>query len=280
MAMQNVSFLPEDYLENRIRRRTNLVCLALFAVVTVTVISAFLLTNRRRAEVQHQCQLVDAEFQDAADKLVQLDQLQDRKQRMLHKANVTTMLLERVSRSVILAELVNTLPSRVMMTELKLETKVDKAKRAKARTALEAAKRKAKKRKSKKDRKAERAATTPPAAPMPIPSKVTITVTGTAPTDVAVADYMTALAQSPLYEKVNLLVSEQLPDKARRRFEVQMQLNEDLRLGQFEPKMVRRDLKRNPITGLPPVPVGSPVPGSGQTAVLPAAHRRNWKQGD
>ena len=45
--MSHSSFLPDDYLEQRAERRTNLISLVLFAVVMLGVFLAFLFTNQR-----------------------------------------------------------------------------------------------------------------------------------------------------------------------------------------------------------------------------------------
>ena len=60
---------------------------------------------------------------------------------------------------------------------------------------------------------------------------VTLTLTGTAPTDADVASYMTVLQKSPLLAGVALLYSEEYKknkeDPVLRRFNVEMHLNPD-----------------------------------------------------
>ena len=45
--MSNTSFLPEDYLDQKADRRTNVVSLTLFGIVMVAVFAAFLFTNQQ-----------------------------------------------------------------------------------------------------------------------------------------------------------------------------------------------------------------------------------------
>ena len=45
--MTDSSFLPEDYLAQKTERRTNLICLTLFAIVMLGVFAAFWITNRQ-----------------------------------------------------------------------------------------------------------------------------------------------------------------------------------------------------------------------------------------
>ena len=90
-VMAEMSFLPEDYLERRNQRRTNVISLSLFVVVMSGVIAAFLVTDKKRIEVRAQKQQIDTDFAEAAKRLQQLDQLQERKQQMMRKAKVTAV---------------------------------------------------------------------------------------------------------------------------------------------------------------------------------------------
>ena len=265
--MDNTSFLPEDYLQNRIHRRTNLICLTLFVIVMAGVVGAFLVTNQQRAEVLRQQQQVDEAFENAAARLEQLKELQDRKQRMLQKAKVTAMLLERVPRSNILAELINQMPDLVSLVNLELETKVDKTKRHKSRTSLDAAKQKARRQRG----RGKQAAAPVAAAPKIVPTQVIITLTGTAATDVDVAEYMTSLGRSPLFEMVNLLFSEQIliDDEPVRKFKVEMLLNQTLPMNDFEPKLVKRSLRGGSLTDA--LAEMATPDGSGEPQIVPAS---------
>ena len=48
----NVSFLPDDYLDQKAERRTNLISLVLFVIVMLGVFLAFLFTNQKWAIVK------------------------------------------------------------------------------------------------------------------------------------------------------------------------------------------------------------------------------------
>ena len=125
--MAKSSFLPDDYVEKRKQHRTNVVNLTLFVVVMAAILGAFFVTDRQRTEVRSLQRDVNAQFEEAAKRLEQLDQLQVQKKQMVRKARVTGVLLERVPRSLILSELVNSMPSTVSLEELDLTTKVIRA---------------------------------------------------------------------------------------------------------------------------------------------------------
>lgn len=238
--MANASFLPEDYLEKRIQRRTNIISLLLFAVVMAGVVGAYAVTDRQRVEVGVLQKQVNNRFEEAAKRLEQLDQLQHKKEQMIQKARVTAVLLERVPRTMILSELINNMPSTISLLELGLDSHV-------VQTPMRAANAMDKARQEKKARKAEEKSGQP--EPEIKECEVTLAVQGVAPTDVQVAQYMTALGRSLLFTDLNLAYSEEvsIDDQVMRRFRIEMKINQDVDLQKVEPTMVRREIKANPM---------------------------------
>ncbi len=117
------SFLPEDYLDKRIARRTNFISLALFCVVTVGVIGAFLVTNRQWNDVRRYQQAINVRYSKAAQEIEQLKSLEEQKSQLLAKAELTTALIERVPRTILLAELINRMPEDITLLELEITSK-------------------------------------------------------------------------------------------------------------------------------------------------------------
>lgn len=243
--MAQESFLPEEYLERRLERRTNQICLTLFVIVMVSVVAAFYVTDRQRAEVRRIQEQVHREFQEAAKRLEQLEKLQQRKQQMLAKVQVSEALLERVPRSLILSELVNRMPLTVRLTELVLETRQKKGVRAApaASSALEAAKKKAAGGKGVGEGTAAKLEMELPA------TELGLMLVGTAPTDLEVSQFMSALGQCALFRDVNLVFSEQVAagEETLRRFRVELLVNQEVDLRAFQPTMVRRVRMRDPM---------------------------------
>lgn len=243
-AMADMSFLPEDYLERRNQRRTNIVSLTLFVVVMTGVIGAFFVTVRERTKIYTLQKQINNEYGEAAKRLKQLDELQVKKQEMVRKARITTQLVERIPRSLILAELVNNMPGTLSLLKLEMKTEEVKQARSRAATALE----RARKQKDKKEggvgggEEAD-------AGPAAKATEVKFDVTGVAPTDVQVAQYMTSLGQSALFKDVNLVFSEEMKvnDRIMRKFNVQMRLNQEISTAELEPKLIKRAIKQNPM---------------------------------
>jgi Tfp pilus assembly protein PilN len=235
--MSAKSFLEDDYLERRLQRRTNTISLTLFFIVMGAVVAAYLVTDRQRLEVKRLGQQVSRDFEEAAKRLEQLDQLHKRKQEMLRKAAVTGVLVERVPRSIVVAEMVNSMPVTVGLTEFEMTTKVV-ATGPRPKTAMDKAK-------QDKKKQEEREAAEEPVLP---PTEVEIKLVGLAPTDVEVAQFMTGLGQCKLFKDVNLAFSEEsaLEGRVLRKFRVEMGLRNDVDMSQYEPTRVSR-LPQNPM---------------------------------
>lgn len=228
----DVSFLPEDYQQRRMQRRTNAVCLALFALVMVGIFAAYYATTRTRARVLAQLQEANTQFEQAARRLEQLDELHSRREQIFRKANITSVLIERVPRSLILADLVNRMPPSVSMRHVMLETKPVKSPPIR-RSAIA---------RQMKEAKAEDNVKDEPKLPKIPPTEVKLTIIGMAETDVQVAQYMTALGQSELFHDLNLVYSQEVRgvSSAMRKFSVEMKLRQHVDVQTVKPLRVRR----------------------------------------
>lgn len=236
--MADMSFLPEDYIEKRAQRRTNFICVTLFIIVMSAVVAAYFVSDEQRREVRDQWTDVNRRVAEAGRLLEQLDELQKRKDQMVRKAKITGTLVERVPRTLILSQVINNMPATLSLFEFELETTVVQAP-TQAKTKLQKAKAKAKA-KSKDDDET---------LPEPDKTRVVISIEGVARTDVEVAQFMTDLKNLPLFSSVNLGFSEEIKiqDEPMRKFKIQAVVNQDLDLENFEPLMVKRELKQNPM---------------------------------
>jgi Tfp pilus assembly protein PilN len=234
---KNMSFLPEDYLKSRLERRTNVICLTLFAVVLMGTIGAVLMQARKHAQERSLTRTTDHQMDEVARRIEQLEELQQRKGVMMRKARVTSMLIERIPRSVILAELINNMPTALSLTELELDTRVVRDAAPKAKTAMDRAKDKARANLIEADEIEI------------IPTSVTMNLAGIAPTDVQVAQFITALNRHEMFRDVNLLVTETatIEEQTMRRFRIELTVNQDLDMTSVEPTLVQRELKQNPM---------------------------------
>ena len=81
------------------------------------------------------------------------------------------------------------------------------------------------------------------------PTEVSIDLTGVAPTDLEVSEFMAALKLCDLFQNVNLLTSEEtlIENEKMRRFRLEFIVNPEINLHDYEPTMVKRDLKFDPM---------------------------------
>ncbi|MCY2928267.1 MAG: PilN domain-containing protein [Planctomycetota bacterium] len=218
--MSTINLLPEDYLENRARRRIVAMCAVLFVVEVVCVVGAWFVTERKQARAVEISRHVDESYADAAQQIARLQQLEVQKKTMLRKAEVADALVERVPRSALLAVLTNALPAGASLTQIKLETQRSLVLPRAVKDDKSAAKTEEKKTRLTSEPRQE--------APV-VPSTVSLEVKGLAATDMEVARFIAELARCPLIRSVDLGYSQQrtLAGDSLREFQVRIELKEN-----------------------------------------------------
>jgi hypothetical protein len=202
-----LSFLPDDYLERKAQRRTNVVCAVLFLLVISGLITAFTLRQRTRKELDMSFKRVEEEFIREAKNIERVRTMQDNQKRMAHQAELTASLLEKVSRSYILAELTNSLPAKCKLMDFELTSKPRQSSAAAAAKKVELSE--YEKKKMAREKGAAPAPTVQPAVEVRN-YDVTIKLTGVAPTHDEVAKYVGTLSEATnLFKEVKLVVSEE-----------------------------------------------------------------------
>ena len=230
------SFLPEDYLERKIARRTNLICVGLCLVMIVAIGAAFVVQHRQEQGTTAQLVEVNATFTKRAEQLRQIKELQDRQKQMIDKAKVVRQLVERVPRSIILAEMVNNMPPSLSLLEFELETKTV----AKPRSLDSMSREKAKQKKDKEqqDGKVEI-----------VPRQVLISIEGVAQNENQITEFMGNLTHHPLFHDVGLefIKTDTIEKTDLFRFGITMQLNQDVVFDRSAPDQLERDLLQDPL---------------------------------
>lgn len=226
-----LSFLPDDYLERKAQRRSNALCAGLFLIVMLGMGSAFALTERSLRGIEAEYERVEKEFTDAAGRIKQVEQMQEKQRRMAHQADLTASLLEKVPRSYLIAEVTNSMPPGVSLLDFALDSKVKSV--AQVETQQAAFQKKAK---STAAKKAAAAAAESLPKGQPKNLDVTLKISGVADSDVLVAQFINRLGRSRVLRDVNLVISEEFnaklggDDKSRdgvklRRFVIEMALD-------------------------------------------------------
>jgi len=218
-APNELSFLPDDYLERKARRRTNVICSVLFCVVIAAIGGAFTVTERSMREIEKQAADVQNQYTEAARRIEQVQQMQEKQRTMAHQAELTASLLEKVPRTFVLAEITNGIPEGVSLLDFMLNSTLATTPTPAARTAFEL-------------RKAEIEAgkSVTALAAQPRVYDVSLKLTGVANNDGQVSQFITKLNQSTMFQDVNLIFTDEFQqgeDKERklRKFQIEMKLN-------------------------------------------------------
>jgi hypothetical protein len=211
-----LSFLPDDYLETKRQRRTNVVCAVLFLGMMGAIGTAFSVIEKSLREVEKQHQEVNRHYAEAAKSIEQVKQMQDKQRKMGQQAELASSLLEKVPRSFLLAEVTNAMPAGVSLMDVRLESKI----RQSAASTGGKSQFELKKAAAEAGKKAA-------AAPQAKLYDVTMKVFGVADNDVQVAQFMAKLNTSHLLQDVNLVISDEhsIGETKMRKFEVEMAIN-------------------------------------------------------
>jgi Tfp pilus assembly protein PilN len=198
-----LSFLPEDYLERKARRRANFLCGALSIVVMGTIGTAFAVCERSIRGLDVAASEVDRQYEQAAVQIAQVEKLHAAQRQLVQHAELAATLVERVPRTNLLAELTNALPPGTSLLDFYMESN------ARAIAPSQGGETK------KTDER-------------PV-FDVKMRLSGIADNDIQVAQFINKLNHSKLLKDVNLMITDSfVQDKATlRRFEIEMMLNPD-----------------------------------------------------
>jgi Tfp pilus assembly protein PilN len=219
-----LSFLPDDYLDRKARRRANVLCaLGALAVLGVAVM-VFWYTEKLSAAVEKRFTEVDKQYGDAAARIEKVNQMRSQQQQVVRRAELAASLVEKIPRSNVLAEFTNSLPQGLSLLNITMESREKAGAPVGAMTAFEA----------------KRAALEGRTASVPVTAKVYdvfLKIEGVAATDMQVAQFITKLNRSALFKDVNLVVSEEFKQQVlsnngqrqdgdvMRKFQIEMMLN-------------------------------------------------------
>lgn len=219
------SFLPETYVANKTQARANALGLVLFVVVMGGVVGAFLVTNQRWASVRAEQETVNALYEEEAGKIEQLKALESQRAELIAKAEITTALVDRVPRSVLLAEIVTRMPEPITLLEFELESKrvkvtPPKPAASKAAPSVRTISSKSNAAAAKKDE---------PPKPQPPRFETTLQIIGVAVANNDIADFLANLKDCPLLENVEIeyIRESKMEDLELRKFRVNARIAQD-----------------------------------------------------
>jgi Tfp pilus assembly protein PilN len=223
-APNQLSFLPDDYLERKARRRANILCGVLAVIVLGVIVTAFQYQEKITKAVDAKDAAVDQQYTDAARRIEKVNQMRAQQQQVVRRAELAASLVEKVPRSNVLAEFANSLPPGLSLLNLAMESRERSGAAPPAMTAFE-----------QKRAALEGRAANPVVAPKTY--DVYLKLEGVANTDVQVGDFMEKLKRSALFKDVNLIYTEELKsttsgqgttsakEDIMRKFQIELMLN-------------------------------------------------------
>jgi Tfp pilus assembly protein PilN len=222
--MSRVDFVPEEYMQQRQSGKANFMYLLLFGAMMCGIGVTFSIIKVRQKAVAAELATVNAKMVQAGAQIAQLEELKTKGKDVMKTMVMTSGLIEKVPRSIILACLTNNMPTGVSLLELKLEEKVitPKVPKPVAKTAGAAA-----------------------AAAAAPPKKIVSTmvnISGIAPSDIGVANYIARLSESILLDRVSLVESKErkIDDMKFRQFKLNAYIKSEMLLTKEDISNIRR----------------------------------------
>ncbi len=225
--MLNINFVPDDYVQSNESRRTNLMYLALLALVMAALGGSFMTIKMRQRACSAKENLVNKKMSQIQQAIKQFEQLQAKRKEMMKTALTTAELLEPVPRSVLLATLTNNLPSGVSLLKLNMVQTEPKRTGRFATNKYQAA-------------QARKAATQPQSSQEKL-LETRIDIEGIAPSDLQVAAYIEQLSNSTLINNVALVESKEhkIEDTTFRQFKLNAMIKKDVHLTKGDVEQIR-----------------------------------------
>jgi Tfp pilus assembly protein PilN len=223
--MLNINFVPDDYIQKRESMRANLFYLVLMVLVMAGLGGAFGVLKFRQKSIIAQAAVINTKMEQAKKEIAQLEDMQVKRKEMMKAALMTAELIEPVPRTVLLAELTNSLPAGVSLRNIKFSEK-QRTVQVQAKSTYDQAKADAK------------TAQIPPEKLM----ETIIEIEGLAPSDIQVAGYIAQLNNSILLDDVALVLSKENSNKEEstyREFKLTASLRKGIHLGQKDIEGIR-----------------------------------------
>jgi len=220
--MVNINFVPDDYVQSKESRRTNVMYLILLLIMMAVLGGSFVTIKIRQKAVNAREKVINAKLAEAQVAIDQFEQLQKKRRAMMKTALTTAELLETVPKSVLLASLTNNLPAGVSLVRLNIIQKELKHRATAAKTAVN---------------KHEQARDDTANAMQSIIStekliETHIDIEGIAPSDRQVAAYIQSLGSSSILSNIALVESKEhkVDDVISRRFKLKAMLAKNAHL--------------------------------------------------
>lgn len=208
-APNELSFLPEDYLEQKYNRRAMIFCAVLAALVLGGLFLWFQHRSKDHAKVLAEFNEVNNNYVEAARKIEQVKRMHEQQREVVHHAELAASLVERVPRSNMLAEITNSLPVGVSLIDLAM-TSTTHLSAAPAPAVNTFAMHKAA-----VEGGADKGVDALGLGTKPAQFDIKVKITGIARDDIQVAQLISRLSHCGMFQDVNLIVSDTFQEQGQ-----------------------------------------------------------------
>lgn len=232
--MTTINFVPNDYVQHKQSNRVNSLYLILLVAVLGGIGVTFSILKMRQRSVSGELGALESKMGQAREQIAQLEELKNKRNTRMKVMLMTASLIEPVRRSIVLACLTNNLPSGVSLLETRLEETEKKV-------VVAAPVKKKSKSSSKGKYKKETQKTAKPVQEIP-ESEIFLEISGLAPSDIEVANYIANLSLSSLLGQVQLVSSKEVEiDGVKfREFQLKTQIKPNLVLTKEDIDRIRQ----------------------------------------
>jgi Tfp pilus assembly protein PilN len=215
MAM--INFVPDDYVQQRRASRSNVLYLMLLLAMLGAIGITFGFIKMRQRTVQTKLAQLNSRMAEAQQQIAQLEELKTKSKTMMTTMVMTAELLEPVPRSIILASLINNLPSGVSLLDFGLKEKEIQVYTSSA---------------AKTGSRYNKSNATPAASEPQKKVTTDLQIKGIAPSDIQVAGFISRLSDAILFDDVSLVESKEIEiEKIKyREFRLRAVIRSDLAL--------------------------------------------------
>ena len=229
--MAKIDFVPNDYIQQRDSNRANFLYLILFSALMGGIVVTFSIIKLQQKKVAAELEAVDNKMSEAHGQIAQLEDLKNKSGTIIKTMAVTSELIERVPRSVVLACVTNNLPSGVSLLDFKLKQKEIKTAGATA---------------PKGQYQAASAAANGSNTAVSKLEETQIELEGIAPSDIEVAAYIAQLEGAILLDNVELVESKEhkIDDIVFRQFKLKAVIRPEVMLTQEDINEIKAKRKQ------------------------------------
>lgn len=119
--MSKINLLPQEYIKQRLQYRVDMLCVLLFGMVMISIMTAEAISSRKVQEVQVTHAKINSRYQEVGVFAKEFFKLQNEKKSLLKEASIMEEMTDRIPRSYLLAMITNNCPEDITLTMIDIQ---------------------------------------------------------------------------------------------------------------------------------------------------------------